>query len=284
MSPGNSVYFPDRVIPTLPERLSNGLCSLKPQEERYCIAVHIWIDAQGITKRYQFSRAFMCSRARLTYTEVENIRNDAGKDTATAPWVTNLFAAYKALARERDARGTLEIQLPEYKVMFDPAGNVSDIAPRTTLESHRLIEAFMVTANVAAAHYLLTHRAPGIYRVHEKPSEEKLINLRKFISLSGYSVPKGSLMPAQLNHVLHQAENRPHATLIHTMVLRSQMQAYYSHQNLGHYGLGLRQYCHFTSPIRRYSDLSRTSLSGFAHNQGENFYIRKPACGSAPYF
>lgn len=248
---GNSVYFPDRVIPMLPEHLSNGLCSLKPNEDRYCIAVHLWIDTNGHTRRYQFTRAFIRSHARLTYTEVEKSRTDATPN----PLIKNLFAAYKALARERDARGTLEISLPEYKVVFDPNGYISHIAPKLQLESHRLIEAFMVAANVAAANYLLIHRAPCIYRVHEKPSEEKILGLRKFLSLSGYSVPKGNLLPAQLNRILHQAQKRPNGNLVNSMMLRSQMQAYYSNQNLGHFGLGLKQYCHFTSPIRRYADL-----------------------------
>ncbi|HEU5047341.1 MAG TPA: ribonuclease R [Rickettsiales bacterium] len=248
---GNSVYFPDRVIPMLPEHLSNDLCSLRPNEDRYCLAVHLWIDAGGVTRRYKFVRAFMRSQARLTYTEVEKDLADPNRN----PLVTHLFAAYKALAKERDARGTLEIQLPEYKVMFDAEGNISHIAPRLQLESHRLIEAFMIAANVAAANYLISHKAPGIYRVHEKPSEEKVLGLRKFLSLSGYSIPKGTLGPEKLNRILHQAQDRPNGNLVHSMVLRSQMQAYYSERNLGHYGLALEEYCHFTSPIRRYADL-----------------------------
>ena len=259
---GNSAYFPDRVIPMLPERLSNGLCSLKPGQDRYCLAVHIWIDAHGNTRRYRFTRALMRSQARLTYMEVEN----AGKmvnDAAVKSLVANLFAAYRALVRERDKRGTLEINLPEYKVQFDALGNVEGIVPRESLESHRLIEAFMVTANVAAADFLLKHRAPGIYRVHEAPSEDKMEELRKFLGLSGYSLPKGLITPAHLNRVLHKAGGAPNAAMIHTMVLRSQMQAYYDGKNFGHFGLGLKQYCHFTSPIRRYADLIvHRSLAG----------------------
>jgi len=247
---GNSVYFPDRVIPMLPERLSNGLCSLKPEEDRYCIAVHIWIDNKGTTKRYHFIRALMRSHARLTYTQVE--KRD---DIASPSLIQNLFAAYRILASARDARGALELELPEYKVQFDAAGHVSSIAPKQPLESHRLIEAFMVTANVAAAHFLLTHNAPGLYRVHEPPSQEKIDTLRNFLGLSGYSFPKGAITPIHLNRVLREADAKPEAAIIHTAVLRSQMQAFYDPRNLGHFGLGLREYCHFTSPIRRYSDL-----------------------------
>ncbi len=251
---GNSAYFPDRVIPMLPERLSNGLCSLKPGEDRYCIAVHLWLDAKGNTRKYKFIRALMRSHARLTYNAVEHACN-AIEDPCIRARIEDLKAAYHALARERDQRGTLEINLPEYKVHFDAVGNVERIAPRESLESHRLIEAFMVTANVAAADFLIKNRAAGIYRVHESPSQDKLEELRKFLGLSGYSLPKGVITPIHLNRVLHKAASAPNASLIHTVVLRSQMQAYYDSKNVGHFGLGLTQYCHFTSPIRRYADL-----------------------------
>ncbi len=250
---GNSVYFPDRVIPMLPERLSNGLCSLNPNEDRYCIAVHLWIDAKGVTKRYRFIRGLMRSHARLTYNQVEH---SAGTlDKTVQPLVANLIAAYKIMAGERDRRGALALNLPEFKVIFGENGEVAQIIQRPQLESNRLIESFMVAANVAAADYLIKHRAPGIYRVHEVPSEEKLEDLRQFLGLSGYSLPKGVITPEHLNRVLLKAESKPNKEIIHNSVLRSQMQAYYAHQNLGHFGLGLTHYCHFTSPIRRYSDL-----------------------------
>jgi ribonuclease R len=259
---GNSAYFPDRVIPMLPERLSNGLCSLKPDEDRYCLAVHIWIDANGNTRRYQFTRAIMRSKARLTYEQAENPTKLVG-DPAVAELVKNLLDGYRALAKERDSRQTLEINLPEYKVYFDAQGNVERLSPRMQLESHRLIEAYMVTANVAAADYLLTHRAPGIYRIHEPPSEEKIEALRIFLGASGYSFPKGAIETAHLNRVLRKAATAPNAAIINSMVLRSQMQAYYEHKNFGHFGLSLKQYCHFTSPIRRYADLIvHRSLAG----------------------
>ena len=258
---GNSAYFPDHVIPMLPERLSNGLCSLKPDEDRYCLAVHMWIDANGNTREYRFTRAIMRSRARLTYEQAADIK--LIPDAQVGALVTNLFHAYRALAKERDSRQTLEINLPEYKIHFDAQGNVNRIVPRLQLESHRLIEAFMVAANVAAADFILKNRAQGIYRVHEAPSEDKIDALRTFLGVSGYSFPKGAIGTAHLNRVLRKAAMAPNAAIINSMVLRSQMQAYYDNKNSGHFGLSLKQYCHFTSPIRRYADLIvHRSLAG----------------------
>lgn len=251
---GNSAYFPDHVIPMLPERLSNGLCSLKPDEDRYCIAVHIWIDTHGSMREYRFTRAIMRSRARLTYEQAANSTKIIA-DPTVAALVNLLFEAYRALANERDSRQALEINMPEYKVYFDAQGNVDRIAPRQQLESHRLIEAYMVAANVAAADFLIKNRAPGIYRIHEPPSEDKIEALRIFLGASGYSFPKGSISTAHLNRLLRKAALGPNAAIINGMVLRSQMQAYYENKNFGHFGLSLKYYCHFTSPIRRYADL-----------------------------
>lgn len=262
---GNSVYFPDRVIPMLPERLSNGLCSLNPNEDRYCLFAHIWIDARGNIKKYEFGRGLMRSVARLTYEEVEGSRQgavDSGqkkkKSSSAAhcpPSTACLWAAYAALAKERDERGALDLNLPEYKIIFDASGNVANIAPKARLESHRLIETFMIAANVCAADFLLRERVPAIYRVHESPSDEKLEDLRNLLKMSGYGLAKGDLKAKHFNHVLHKSEGEPNAFMIHTAVLRAQMQAYYAPENLGHFGLALAKYCHFTSPIRRYSDL-----------------------------
>lgn len=251
---GNSVYFPDRVLPMLPERLSNGLCSLKPEEDRYCLAVHMYISSVGEIKKYEFVRGIMRSRARLTYEQVEDMHTHK-KKSASSTWVANLFAAYEALAKERDGRGALDLNLPEYKIQFDDAGNVTSITPKARLESHRLIEAFMIAANVCAADFLLNAKMPAIYRVHEQPSEEKLEDLRNLLQASGYTLAKGNLKAKQFNQVLHRAEGKPEQFLIHTSVLRSQMQAYYANENTGHFGLALQRYCHFTSPIRRYADL-----------------------------
>ena len=244
---GNSVYFPDRVIPMLPERLSNGLCSLVPNEDRHCLAVHIWINSIGEMKKYEFVRGIMRSAARLTYEKVEQDTN--------SPLIKNLNAAYAALAYERDNRGALDLDLPEYKIYFDAAGNVENIAQKTRLESHRLIEAFMIAANVAAADFLLKNKTPGIYRVHEAPSEEKLDDLRSLLLASDYRLQKGAVSAKHFNRVLKASANDPRRPMIHTAVLRAQMQAFYSAENLGHFGLSLQKYCHFTSPIRRYSDL-----------------------------
>ena len=252
---GNSVYFPDRVIPMLPERLSNGLCSLRPDGDRYCLAVHIWIDGDGTMKRYKFRRGLMRSRARLTYTKVSEVMDDKSAEGDIETLIRNLVGGYGALATERDKRGALNLNLPEYKIIFDELGNVAAITQRQQLESNRLIECYMIAANVAAADYLLKHKAQGVYRVHESPSEEKLEDLYNLLKMAGYSLSKGNISAHQFNRVLKKAEGQPEQQLIHTSVLRSQMQAYYAHENLGHFGLSLEKYCHFTSPIRRYSDL-----------------------------
>jgi len=259
---GNSVYFPDRVIPMLPERLSNGLCSLMPDDDRYCLAVHIWIDKAGAIQKYNFVRGLMRSRARLTYEKVEEFSDQSSESKKkTLPnselWslTTPLWQAYAALAHERDERGALDLNLPEYKIIFDASGNVTNIAPKARLESHRLIETFMIAANVCAADFLLGKNAPGIYRAHESPSEEKLEDLRNLLKMSGYGLAKGDLKAKHFNYVLHKSEKEPNAFMIHTAVLRAQMQAYYAAENIGHFGLALAKYCHFTSPIRRYADL-----------------------------
>lgn len=253
---GNSVYFPDRVLPMLPERLSNGLCSLKPEEDRYCLAAHIWVDDEGKMLRYHFVRALMRSAARFTYEQVAEIEGGNHAHPLYEPIIKPLFAAYKALAYERDTRGALDLDLPEYKISFDEAGNVAAILPRARLESHRLIEAYMITANVAAADWLLKKKIPAIYRVHESPSEEKLEDLYQLLKMTGYSLSKGSGVTAsQFNRILKKSAGQPDAYLVHNSVLRSQMQAYYAAENLGHFGLNLTKYAHFTSPIRRYSDL-----------------------------
>lgn len=254
---GNSVYFPDRVIPMLPERLSNGLCSLVPNEDRYCLAVHIWINSAGEIKKYEFVRGLMRSAARLTYENFElgvlsaEKENNSGLSTQ----ISALKSAYAALAKERDNRGALDLDLPEYKIYFDAVGNVENIAQKTRLESHRLIEAFMIAANVAAADFLLKNKMPGIYRVHEAPSEEKLEELRSLLLASDYRLQKGAVTAKHFNRVLKASANDARRPMIHMAVLRAQMQAFYGAENLGHFGLSLQKYCHFTSPIRRYSDL-----------------------------
>ena len=256
---GNSVYFPDRVIPMLPERLSNGLCSLVPHEDRYCLAVHIWVSPEGSIHKYEFVRGLMRSCARLTYNEVQAAYDSKSEHPQLKSVIEPLYEAYAALATERDHRGALDLNLPEFKIQFDNAGNVSSIAPRARLESHRLIEAYMIAANVAAADYLLKNKAPAIYRVHEEPSEEKLEDLTNLLKISGYSLHTGAGIKAtHFNRILKQVDGKPEAYLVNTSILRSQMQAYYSHENNGHFGLSLQKYCHFTSPIRRYAVVHRS--------------------------
>lgn len=252
---GNSVYFPDRVIPMLPERLSNGLCSLNPEQDRYCLAAHIWIDAHGTMTRYQFLRGLMRSRARLTYTLAQSC-HDAQSGELYDSIIAPLYGAYAALANERDKRGALDLNLPEYKILFDGSGKVAAIAPRERLESHRLIETFMIAANVAAADFLLKKKLPAIYRVHETPAEEKVEELQMLLKMAGHSLHVGAgLRAAHFNRVLRAVVGKPEEFLVNTAILRSQMQAYYSPECLGHFGLSLQKYCHFTSPIRRYADL-----------------------------
>lgn len=255
---GNSAYFPDRVVPMLPEALSNDLCSLRPGEDRACMAVHMWIDAQGELKRHQFVRGLMRSAARLTYEQVQDAREGQPDDT-TGPLldtvIAPLYAAYEVLNAARIRRGTLELDLPERQVKLDEAGGVVEITPRKRLDSHRLIEEFMICANVAAAEALEARSMPCLYRVHDQPSMEKLETLRGFLQGLGYSLNKGTLKPVDFTRILERARDTDETSLISEVVLRSQAQAAYSPENIGHFGLALRRYAHFTSPIRRYADL-----------------------------
>jgi ribonuclease R len=258
---GNSVYFPDRVVPMLPEALSNGLCSLKPHEPRACLAYHLWIDAKGRLIRHRIVRGLMRSAARLTYDQVQ-AAIDGAPDDMTGPLVEPvlkpLYGAFAALLKAREARGTLELDLPERKVILDKEGKVTAIVPRARLDSHRLIEEFMIAANVAAAEDLEERKQPGLFRIHDRPDPVKLEAVRSFIAGIGHglSLAKGQVItPAQLTRLLNQAKELPEAQLISDVVLRSQAQAIYSDKNIGHFGLALRRYAHFTSPIRRYADL-----------------------------
>ena len=256
---GNSVYFPDRVVPMLPERLSNDLCSLRPDEERPCVAVHIWIDRDGRKRRHFFTRALMRSAARLTYLQVQNAR-DGRADADTAPLVepalAALFGAYDALQAARAKRGTLELDLPERRVRFAEDGAVAAIEPRPRYDSHRLIEEFMVAANICAAETLEHRRQPCMYRVHEEPAPAKIEALREFLDGLGHRLARGQRpRPGQFTALLRKVEGTPHAPAVNQAILRAQSQAVYSPENLGHFGLALERYGHFTSPIRRYADL-----------------------------
>lgn len=250
---GNSVYFPDRVVPMLPEALSNGWCSLRPLENRGCLFVEMHIDRHGRKTGHRFGRGLMRSAARLTYEQVQ-AAHDAGQ-TLDLP-LPHLYGAFHLLLAARQARGTLDLDLPERKVILDDQGRVIAVAPRPRLDSHRLIEEFMVLANVAAAEELERLHRPCMYRVHAPPTDDKLDTLRGFLATLGISLPPSNqIHPRDLDGVLQKVAGAPEAPLVNEVMLRSQSQAAYSPENIGHFGLALPRYAHFTSPIRRYADL-----------------------------
>jgi ribonuclease R len=256
---GNSVYFPDRVVPMLPERISNDLCSLKEDVPRPCLAVRMIFDKGGRKLGHRFFRALMRSAASLSYEQAQ-AAIDGRTDETTGPLLDTvlrpLWGAYASLVLSRTERGPLDLDLPERKILLDDKGQVRAVATPPRLDAHRLIEEFMIQANVAAAEALEAKRSLLIYRVHDAPSKEKLVALGEFLSTIGMNLPKaGTLKPAQFNRILAETRATPTAELVGEVVLRSQSQAEYSPQNLGHFGLNLRRYAHFTSPIRRYADL-----------------------------
>jgi len=274
---GNSVYFPDRVVPMLPEALSNELCSLKPGVERACIAVHLWLDGEGRVHRHRFVRGLMRSAARLTYEQAQATIDGRPGEIAgplVEPVLRPLYGAYRAFDRARRRRGTLDLDLPERRILLDLSGRVARIEPRDRLDSHKLIEEFMIAANVAAAEELERLRRPCMYRVHAAPDPAKLVALREFlegIGIPGLTLAKGQVVqPRHFNEILRRAAGTPYATLVNELVLRSQAQAAYSPENIGHFGLALRRYAHFTSPIRRYADLlvHRSLVAGLDFGAG----------------
>jgi ribonuclease R len=250
---GNSCYFPDRVVPMLPEALSNGWCSLRPGEDRGCLFVEMRVDPAGRKLSHRFGRGLMRSAARLTYEQVQEA-HDAGTDTHLP--LAPLYAAFRVLLDARNARGTLDLDLPERKITLGDDGKVASVAPRPRLDSHRLIEEFMVLANVCAAEELERLHSPCVYRVHAPPSDEKLEGLRAFLHGFDISLPPGNqLQPRDLDRVLKKVAGTEQAPLVNEVMLRSQSQAAYAPDNIGHFGLALARYAHFTSPIRRYADL-----------------------------
>jgi len=267
---GNSVYFPDRVVPMLPEALSNDLCSLVPGADRPCLAAQLWIDAAGHKRRHRFERAIMRSAARLTYEAVQAAHEErpTGPVPIAPERLAALYGAFAALDRMRQARGALQLDLAEHRVMLDGNRRPIAVIPRTRLESHRLIEEFMILANIAAAEELESRHQACLYRVHDQPDPEKLAALRDFLDelgIPGLAVTKGQVVrPELFNRVLARAAAMPEAAMINELVLRAQAQAVYSPNNLGHFGLALPHYAHFTSPIRRYADLlvHRALLAG----------------------
>jgi len=271
---GNSVYFPDRVVPMLPEALSNGWCSLVPHEDRGCMAAHMWIDADGRLLRHQFVRGLMRSHARLTYEQAQDAR-DGNTDDVTKSLIETvinpLYGAYESFLKYRASRDVLELDVPERKIAFDEVGKVARIDKRARLDSHKLIEEFMVTANVAAAEALEKKHQPCMYRIHDAPGLEKMEALREFLGSLDLSLPKGQMpSPKAFNRILNRVRDGENSHMVNMVVLRSQAQAEYNPENIGHFGLALNRYAHFTSPIRRYSDLlvHRALIKGYNLGEG----------------
>ncbi len=256
---GNSVYFPDRVVPMLPERISNDLCSLKDGEDRPALACFVTIDAKGKKLSHRFVRATIRVAAGLAYEEAQAAIN--GKATACAQDVLKstlqpLWQAYAALKHAIAARQPLDLDLPERKILLDDKGNIKDVIVPDRLDAHRLVEAFMIEANVAAAEQLVKKRTPLLFRVHEEPSSEKIKSLAQFLRTVNIPLALGQVIRSRhFNRILAQAKDTPHERVVHEVVLRSQAQANYRTQNEGHFGLSLANYAHFTSPIRRYADV-----------------------------
>lgn len=254
---GNSVYLPDRVVPMLPEHLSNGLCSLRAGEDRPCLAVEMILDARGVKKRHRFMRATMRSAAKLSYEEAQAISEGgrAARDIKSA--VAHLFDAFRARWKERAKRAPLDLDLPERRILLKKNGEVDKIVLRERFDAHRVIEEFMILANVAAAETLERARMNLVYRVHDHPDPEKLEAVRDYLQTLDYSLVKGgSVRPANFNQLLKIAETRGEKEMVSEVVLRAQRQAVYATENAGHFGLNLPRYAHFTSPIRRYADLT----------------------------
>ena len=256
---GNSTYFPDRVVPMLPDILSGDLCSLHEAVDRPCLAVRMRIDAQGHKIGQRFHRGLMRSRASLEYGQVQ-AAVDGQPDDKTAPLVETvlkpLYAAYQSLLLARGGRQPLNLDLPERKIVLAEDGTVLSVDFKERLDAHKLIEEFMVLANVAAAEELQRLKQPLLYRVHEEPSPDRLDSLREVAEASGFTLAKGQVLKtAHLNRLLAQAEGTDYDELLNISTLRSMAQAYYDPRNFGHFGLALKDYAHFTSPIRRYSDL-----------------------------
>ena len=255
----NSVYFPDRVEPMLPERLSNGLCSLRQGEARACLAVRMVFDKTGRKLGHRFVRGLMRSAAKLAYEQAQ-AAIDGFPDDVTGPLLEPvlkpLWAAYHTLKKGRDKRSPLDIESPERRIVISPEGEVVSITPRSMLEANKLIEEMMIQANVCAAETLEQKRSPLIYRVHDTPSQEKVQAFADFLATLGVTWNKGEAPRTdRFNRLLEQMRGTPHAEIVNEVVLRTQMQAIYSPDNIGHFGLNLDRYAHFTSPIRRYADL-----------------------------
>lgn len=259
---GNSVYFPRSVVPMLPEALSNGLCSLNPDVDRLCMVCEMQVDRQGQIKKSGFYRGVMRSAARLTYDQVarallqEDIEEQQAVGEDLLGHLRNLYDLFGALRKARDKRGAIDFDSTETEMIFDDRGRVEEVVPRERHDIHKLVEECMIAANVSAANYLLKAEIPALYRVHESPPSEKLEALRSFLAQAGLSLEGGDEPTGKdYQKVMEQARGRPDRHLIETVMLRSMQAAEYRPDNLGHFGLALDAYTHFTSPIRRYPDL-----------------------------
>ena len=274
---GNSVYFPRRVIPMLPEVLSNGLCSLMPKVDRLCMVCEMDISARGDIAAYKFYPAVMHSRARLTYTKVAEVLADPQGETARelkelVPHIQALHALYEGLVKARELRGAIDFETVETQMFFDDQGKIERISPTQRNDAHRLIEECMLAANVCASAFLSGHEHPALYRVHEGPTPEKLAALREFLREFGLQLTGGETPKAKdYAKLLEKIKPRPDVQLLQTVMLRSLRQAVYSPDNVGHFGLAYEAYTHFTSPIRRYPDLliHRAIKAVLAHERYE---------------
>ncbi len=271
---GNSVYFPDRVVPMLPERISNDLCSLVPGEPRGALAVRMVIGHDGRKRSHSFHRILMRSAAKLNYVQAQAAIDGRPDDTTGPlldPILKPLYDAYAIVKRARDERDPLDLDIPERKILLKSDGTVDRVIVPERLDAHKLIEEFMILANVAAAEMLEKKALPLIYRVHDEPTLEKVHNLQEFLKTLDLPFAKsGALRPSLFNRVLAQVKGHDSEPLVNEVVLRSQAQAEYAAENYGHFGLNLRRYAHFTSPIRRYADLvvHRALIRGLGLGEG----------------
>ncbi len=270
---GNSTYFPDRVVPMLPDILSGDLCSLHEGVDRPCMALRMVIAQDGTKRTHDFHRAMMCSRASLTYEQAQ-AASEGRHDAATAPLAAQidaLFGVYRVLKTARARRQPLDLDLPERQIVLSDEGRVTSVAFKERFDAHKLVEECMVLANVAAAETLREKGSALLYRVHEEPGPEKLEALRELARESGFNLAKGQVLQTRhFNQLLAQAEGTEFDELINMATLRSMTQAYYAPQNFGHFGLALREYAHFTSPIRRYADLIVHRALIAAHRWGDD--------------
>ena len=252
---GNSTYFPDRVIPMLPFKLSNGVCSLNPNEPRGALVCEVWLTKTGKKKRHKFHRALIQSVARLTYDEVQAVMDGNKVLEKLTKEMAALIQVYQILAQKRQKRGTLELDVPETQVVLDKSGHIRNVHLRQQTDAMKLIEEMMILANVSAAETLIELGQGALFRVHDKPSEEKVGNLNLFLTSLDQKPLSGNINPSDFNAVLQPLKGTRKGYALNRFVLRAQSQAVYSPENIGHYGLALAQYTHFTSPIRRYADL-----------------------------